>query len=330
MVRRTGVASADSGTESIMYGDESPAWPGTDRPAPVAKAPWSGSGGRWTVWPMRIILWAAILVIGYRGVMAIALNEKPASSASTAPATGGPATQFPVTLAEAFATQFGRVYLTYNPADAAKRQQQLQAFIAPKVAQVDPQFGMTGQDAMQVSWESVAGIDVRSANSAVVTLLATVNDRMMEFGVPIYAAGGGIVVSGLPSLLPAPLMVQPPDPQQPQQDAVATGQLQAQLPDFFTAYANGNPTMLNRFLAPGASVVGLGNEVQFKDIATGSLHVLQVAGATREITVTVDWQLTGQNNGFAATYDMSVVDQQGGRWYVKEIRASTQPMGTAP
>jgi hypothetical protein len=30
----------------------------------------------------------------------------------------------------------------------------------------------------------------------------------------------------------------------------------------------------------------------------------------------------------AATYDMSVFDRQSGRWYVKDIRASTQPMGT--
>ena len=30
----------------------------------------------------------------------------------------------------------------------------------------------------------------------------------------------------------------------------------------------------------------------------------------------------------AATYDMSVIDRHSGRWYVKDIRASTQPMGT--
>lgn len=313
-----------------MYGEVSPSWPGTDRPAPVAKAPWSGSGGRWTVWPMRIILWAAILVIGYRGIMAIALNEKPASSSGAAATAGGATTQFPVALAEAFATQFGRVYLTYNPADAGTRQQQLRAFVASNVAQANPQFGMSGQAVMQVSWESVAGINVHNANSAVVTLLATVNDRLMEFGVPIYYAGGAIVVSGLPSLLPTPALAQPPQPSPVQQDAAAANQLQTQLPEFFAAYANGNPTMLNRFLAPGASLTGLGNAVQFKDIAAGSLHVPQQSGATRNITVTVDWLLTGQNGGFAATYDMTVVDQQGGRWYVEEIRASTQPLGTAP
>jgi hypothetical protein len=282
---------------------------------------------------MRIILWAAVLVVAYRGIMAIALNETPASSNAAAATAGGPTSQFPVTLAEAFAMQFGHVYLTFDPAHATERQSQLQAFVAQNVLSANPQFGVNGQGTMQLSWESVAGTDVQSANSAVVTLLATVNNRLMEFGVPIYAArvttGWGIVVSGLPSLLPSPPpMVQVTPTQQPQQDTAAASQLQNQLPDFFAAYASGNPTMLNRFLAPGAPLTGLGGAVQFKDIAAGSLQVPQ-GGATRDITVTVDWQLSGQAVGFAATYDMSVVDQQGGRWYVKEIRASTQPMGTA-
>jgi hypothetical protein len=185
---------------------------------------------------------------------------------------------------------------------------------------------------MQLSSESPAGIEVRSANSAIITLLATVNNRLMEFGVPIYTAGGVLVVSGLPSLLPAPPpppQVQPPAP--PQQDVAAANQLQGQLKDFFAAYASGNPTMLSRFVPPGASLAGLGGQVQFKGIVAGSLQVpQQQGGATRNITVTVNWQLTGQNGGFAATYDMTVVDQPGGGWYVKEIRASTQPMGTAP
>jgi hypothetical protein len=46
----------------------------------------------------------------------------------------------------------------------------------------------------------------------------------------------------------------------------------------------------------------------------------------------VDWMLPGQvglgTARLATTYDMSVVDRQSGRWYVEDIRASTQPMGT--
>lgn len=331
MVRRTSVASDDSGTESAMYGEEPHGWPGTDRQAPAAKPPWIGSGGRWTVWPMRVILWAALLVVAYRGIMAIALNEKPASSTGAAATASGPSAQFPAALAEAFAAQFGHVYLNYDPANTGARQQQLAYFLAPSLLQSGTTFGVSGSGAMQVTSESVVGIDVRSVNSAIVKLLATVNDRQMEFGVPIYAQDGGIVVSGLPSLQPIPQLVTLPTPPSVQQDAAAKTQLQSQLPGFFKAYASDTPQMpLSRFLAPGASVGGISNEgVQFKDIVAGSLNVPQ-GGATRNITVTVDWQLTGQDSSFAATYDMSVVAQQGDRWYVKEIRASTQPMGTTP
>jgi hypothetical protein len=65
----------------------------------------------------------------------------------------------------------------------------------------------------------------------------------------------------------------------------------------------------------------------------GSVTSLQVpqGGATRDITATAGWALPGQVGAgvprLAASYDMSVVDQQSGKWYVKDIRAATQPMG---
>jgi len=327
MVRRADAASADSRADSPGYSDDITGWPGTGRREQPAKAPWSGSGGRWTVWPMRIILWAAILIVLYRGVMAIALNETPPSNSDN----GTASTQFPVTLAEAYAMQFGQVYFNVDPTDAAQRQAQLGQFIEPSVlnaqqSQQSQQFGVAGSTTMQLQSESVAGIDVRTAQSAVVSLLTTINGRLMEFGVPVYAAGGGIVISGLPGLLSAPLMVGLPQGQQGPSDSQATSQLQQQLPAFFSAYANGNSADLSRYLAPGASVTGLGGEVTFGNIV--SLHV-PTGGATRDITVTVNWQLAAQQGGFATTYDMSVVDLQDGKWYVKDIRASTQPMGTA-
>lgn len=327
-MRGGGVANVDNGTQSSVYTDDPPAWPGTERPAPAPKAPWSGSGGRWTVWPVRIVLWAAILVIGYRGVMAIVLNEAPASNStgSAAVTSGGPSSQFPVTLAEAYVLNFGRVYLNFDPATAAQRQQALAAFLPQGVASAQPQFGWNGQGNMQMAWESIAAINVQNQNSAVVDLLATVNNKVVELGVPVYAANGGLVVSGLPALLPAPQTVQPPQGQRAQGDPTATSQLQAQLPLFFAAYASGNPAELARYLAPGVSLAGLGGAVTYQGI--GPMYVPQ-GGATRDITATVNWQLTGQQGGFATTYDMSVVELQGGRWYVKDIRASTQPIGTA-
>src|SRR5215469_5761282 len=162
MVRRTGVVNADSRADSSGYVDDTPAWPGTDRPKPPVKAPWSGSGGRWMIWPMRIVLWAAILVVLYRGVMAIVLNETPANAGGNGAAeTSG--TQFPVTLAEAYAMQFGRVYFNFNQADAAQRQQQLGQFLLPSVLNTQSQqFGINGSTTTQLESETVDEIDVNS------------------------------------------------------------------------------------------------------------------------------------------------------------------------
>jgi hypothetical protein len=312
--------------ESAAYGDESPTT--ADR-APAAKSPWGGGGGRWLVWPMRVILWVAILVIGYRGVMAILLNETPASTNTSAPAPAASSSPFPVTLGEAFAMQFGQAYLNFNPATAAQRAKQLAEFIPANVSSVQPQFGWNGGGIWRLSSEQVADIDVRSANTAVVTLLATVNGHLMELGVPLYASGSEIVVSGQPATLPAPSTVTPPSAPQASTDPAAQSALSSQLPAFFQAYASGDQATLNRFLAPGVSITGLDGAVVYSSIAG---IVVPAGGATRDITVTVDWTLPEQvRTGvpqLAQTYDMTVVDQQNGKWYVKEIRASTQPMGT--
>jgi len=329
MVRRLSVASLDSGTESPVYGGASPL---AGRYALAAKPLWSGSGGRWLVWPMRIVLWAAILIVGYRGLTAIVLNETPSTASAGNGATATPAqsaSPFPVSLASAYALQFGRVYLNFSPDNATQRANELAAFIPANVRALQPEFGWNGAGTMQLASEQVAGVDVRSAHTAVVTILATVNGRLIELGVPLYASGSGIVISGEPAWLPAPSPTSPPNPTAAGSDPVVQRALLGGLPAFFEAYASGDQTTLNRFLAPGASVSGLGGTVSFGSIA--NLTVPR-GGTTRDITVTVNWVLSGQVSQaapqFAAIYDLSVIDRPGGRWYVREIRASTQPMGT--
>jgi len=326
-VRRPSVASLDSGTQSTDYGEESPGMAG--RRVMAAKPPWSGSGGRWLVWPMRIVLWAAILIIGYRGVMAIFFNEAPSTTSNAGSAAASAAPQFPVTLGSAYALQFGQVYLNFSPADASQRATELAAFIPENVRSLQPEFGWNSAGTLTLNSEQVAGVDVRSAHAAVVTLLATVNGHLMELGVPLYASGGGLVVSGEPAWLPAPSAASAPDTRVASSDPAAQSALSSQLPAFFRAYGSGDQATLNRFLAPGVSLGGLGGAVSFGSIA--SLTVPR-GGATRDITVTVNWVLPGQVSQvapqLAASYDMSVVEQQSGRWYVREIRASTQPMGT--
>ena len=171
--------------------------------APAASRPsrtWGGAGGRWLIWLFRGIAWAVLLLIGYRGVVAIVTGETQ-SSAATPVATGSPASAFPVTQADAYALQFGAVYLNFSPADATQRANALSTFLP---SGSDPQLGWNGTGTSQLQSAQVAGTDVRDAHHAVVTLLARVNGQLMELGVPIYASSGGLVVSGRAGLAARP------------------------------------------------------------------------------------------------------------------------------
>ena len=77
----------------------------------------------------------------------------------------------------------------------------------------------------------------------------------------------------------------------------------------------------------GVTITGLGGAVTYSSIA--SLYV-PPGGDTRQITVSVVWQVPAPNGGSPAqlpmTYDMTVVNQNS-NWYVKSIRAADQPAG---
>ncbi len=291
-----------------------------------------GAGGRWMVWAFRAVIWAVLLIIGFRGVMAIVGGDRPSGSGS-APAAGS--SGFPVGLAEAFALQFGNVYLNFSPRTAARRANNLVPFIP---VGADPQFGWNGSGSQQLQSEQVASISVQDAHHAVVRLLAQVSTGLIELGVPVYAAQGGLVVSAEPALLPGPVRASPPAPSSPPTDSAAVNALNNQLPEFFRAYASGDQQTLGRFLAPGASVTGLGGAVTFASIAGMEVPT---GGPTRRIAVSVVWQLPGQSAsgtkiksssvndapaGLEMTYEMTVV-KQNGSWYVQAIGPSAQQPG---
>ena len=287
---------------------------------------WSGAGGRWRLWPLRVALWSALLIIAYRGVTTIAFNQ---ASTPQPGAPGGRATeQFPVMLAEAYAAEFGQVYLNASPAIQAQREQELAAFVPSSVAAADPDFGWNGAGQLQLQSEQVAGIAVQDPHHAVVTLLATVNGQLMELGVPVAASGGGVVISDQPAWLPVPQQASPPAAPGRGSDPVAQAELGHELPAFFQAYAAGDSGALDRFAVRGVSLTGLDGAVTFDSIAS-----LQVppGGATRQITVTVIWQVPGPGESgvtkLAMAYSMSVVDLQSGKWYVNKISAATEAVG---
>jgi hypothetical protein len=300
-------------------------------PAPQRSQPWRGAGGRWIIWTGRAVVWAVLLLIGYRGVVAIATGEGTGST-STPPAAKVPASAtFPSTLAGAYALQFGAVYLNWSPATAGARAQSLSHFIASPAA--DPQLGWNGAGTQRLDSEEIAGISVTSARTATVTLLASVNSgHLLELGVPIYVSGGKISVAGLPALLPPPAKASPAV-SSAAADQGAESELTSQLPAFFQAYASGDRTTLARFAAPGSHIRSLDGAVTFAGV--DSVYA-PTGGATRSIEVTVTWRLPAAANGrgnvsaatatLQMTYQLTVV-RQGASWDVLTIG---QPLSSGP
>ena len=291
-----------------------------------------GSGGRWLIWALRGVLWVVLLLIGFRGVAAIVSSPAPASPAPGRPAPAAAPGSFPVQLASAYALQFGQAYLNFDPATASQRATELAGFLPPGS---DSQLGWNGSGVQQLQSEQVASVSVQGSGHAVVTLLATVNGHLLELGVPLYTAQGGIVVTGEPALLPAPARATPPQQPASSADQPTQAALTAQLPAFFRAYASGDAQTMARFLAPGAQVTGLHATVVFRSLS----HVVVPAGhSVRHVSVTVTWLERGTAGAAASagapaapatlqmSYAMTVV-RRAGTWYVRSIGASAQLPG---
>ncbi len=332
MVRR---ATLDRGLRPDERAAVGEAGPGTPSPGPARRGAtqWRGAGGRWLVWAFRAVLWAVLLIIGYRGVTAI-ISSGQRNTSAWRDRRGRPPSGFPVQLAEAYAMGFGQVYLNFSPATAAQRASQLAAYL-PSGA-TDPQLGWNGAGTQQLQFEQFVSIDVHSPTAAVVTLLAQVNGKLIELGVPIYSAGGGLSVAGEPALTEGPASASPPAAQSGPTDPATQAELLSQLRAFFRAYASGDEVTLGRFLAPGTSMTGLSGAVSFGSI-TGI--DVPVGGAIRHVTISVEWHTTAPSSpakssssvstasaGLEMTYQLTVI-RQGGTWYVKAIAPSVQQLG---
>ncbi len=293
-----------------------------------------GAGGRWLVWVLRGFLWVVLLLIAYRGVVAIVTGyQSPGSQPRTAiGSAAAPADGYPVSLASAFALEFGQVYLNFSPATAAQRAAGLAPFLPPGA---DPQLGWDGSGSQTVQSVQVAGVDVHGARSAVVDLLALANGHLIEIGVPVYYSGGALVVSGQPALLPPPATAIPPPALATAGDPAAASALKGVLPVFFRAFASGNRAKLGAFAAPGTQLTGLNGEVAFDSVV--SVTVPAGSTAVKTISVTVAWlpvstpsagppSAAGGRAQIDMTYSMTV-ERRAGRWYVRSIGASIPPAG---
>jgi hypothetical protein len=287
---------------------------------------WSGAGGRWLIWVGRIILWAFILVVLVNGIRA-------PFERFTAPAPGpnardtGPTSTFPTAAASAYALQFAEVYLNHDEAKAAEWEQQMKAFLPEGV---DPRLGWNGKGTMKLQSAQIDGVDVRDANNASVTVLAQADGRYFRLAVPVYSKGGAFVISGRPAMLPPLPRAVPPEAATISRDNALETKLQETLGGFFRAYGSGDTVSLKQF-SDNAAITSMNGALNF--FALKEIVVPAGSGPKRQVTTTVVWQVPpsagrgGTSGELEQTYELTMVEKDG-KWYVREIRGSTQPAGS--
>ncbi|MCW2878566.1 MAG: hypothetical protein JWQ95_2666 [Sphaerisporangium sp.] len=295
---------------------------------------WSGGGGRWLVWTGRAVLWALIIVIVVNGVRApierLSQGGAPTGSAATPTASG-----FPEAGATAFAGQFAAAYLNFDGSKPDDRAERLKPFL-PEGA--ERQFGWNGFGRMSAGAFQLSGIEVIDAQNAVVAVFAQSGAQRWKLSVPVYYSNGKFVVSGQPALLPAGGPAGLPQLPQPEHDEIAEGELRPQLEGFFKAYAAGDATQLQRYVAQGVTLDGFDGKVTLAELKSVSAPP---GGTSREITAVVVWGVpTGatpapaatsadpaaQAGGLEQAYRLTV-EKQGDNWYIKDIRGATRSAG---
>jgi YD repeat-containing protein len=310
--RRSG---ADRGSDTaVMDAPMEPRMP--------ARRRWSGSGGRWWVWVGRLILWAFILVVIVNGIRAPFQRFNSSPTAAPTKSSDDAKSRYPSGAAAAYATEFTDAYLNFDQKNPSARDTALSYFLPDGQ---DTRLGWDGNGQLTVQSVQVAGVDVRDANNATVTMLVKANGTWLQLAVPVYSNGGRMVISGQPALLPAPQRATLPSTAPGDQDGTVADELQTTLTGFFTAYGTGDQS-LSQFVDQGSSITGLPSGVlTFSKL--GDVTVPKGAADQRVITAQVTWQLPAPDGRTAPaqlqeSYQLTVVKRDS-KWYVRDIRGAT-------
>jgi hypothetical protein len=71
-----GTVPGGTGPDGTRPGGTGPGVTQPNGPARRSASQWGGAGGRWLVWTLRAVIWAVLLVIGFRGVASIVASVR--------------------------------------------------------------------------------------------------------------------------------------------------------------------------------------------------------------------------------------------------------------
>jgi len=151
------------------------------------------------------VLWTALVVVAFRGITAIISGSSRRQRAGTGAAnTAG---EYPVSLAEAYATEFGPGSISgFSPQSLGQREQALAAFVPPAVSAANPSLGWNGIGQLNLQSLQVAGRQgAESAARRWSTCCSHCSTASLNesWALPVAATGSGLAVTGEPAWLPA-------------------------------------------------------------------------------------------------------------------------------
>jgi hypothetical protein len=211
---------------------------------------------------------------------------------------------------EAFAADYARAYLSWNPRDAEARQQALERF-NPRLA---------GESTFQPSHERQHVTDAEivqdepaAVGGRIVTIEVTISpgDRVEYLAVPVARNNSGaMTVSNYPSFVGPPSTQ--PNPLPPSAATVESQELTTVVERALTNYLAGDANDLQADLTPGAQVTYPPNQLQ---VIGGSGQLAWASPGTVLITVQAQDK---QGASYTLTYEVGVQKTQQ-RWYVNSI-----------
>ncbi|MGH9187356.1 MAG: conjugal transfer protein, partial [Acidimicrobiales bacterium] len=207
-------------------------------------------------------------------------------------------------------------YLSVDETAPEARRQALASYLADGV---DLDGGWDGRGVQAVLEAVPMSITATDEDRPVVSVAARLaGGRWINLAVPLASDGNGFAVTGLPALIPAPAAASGLNAGELEEDPDLTGQLRSTVESFFRAYGSGSPAELDRWLAPGERLEGLGGAFELD--ALDRLAVAEDDDDHAIARATVRWTDAATGIALGSTYDLTLVQQEG-RWYVERLGA---------
>jgi hypothetical protein len=267
----------------------------------------------------RVALWCVLLVLLARGLSDVMAAREPVPVAAAPRAA---ASAWPSDDARALAVQFTRAYLGFMPRDGQDAAAELEAFVAPELANsiVPVASGRgTPREVQDAVVARAARVDDRHA---LITVAATIagSSAPRLLTVPVARdAAGGLVVSDLPAFAAPPPHAAVSAPALDPLPAAERAGIEDLLSRFFRAFLAGRGDELTYLVPAGTRIAAVAAPLEL--VGIDALQALPGAsGGGRWVLASIRARDRASGVSYGLRYRVRVV--RGDRWLVAAVDSS--------